>query len=91
VPDHVGEGLRHPGQHLGVVVAEVVAPAERVVDAAAVVAGDGALEVALVAAEQGDVEASLQQSCPVRTPLAGIPARWNMKASVPSAENRAAT
>ena len=33
-------------------------------------------------------DASLQQSWPVRTPLAGIPACWNMKASVPSAEKR---
>src|SRR5437879_13695 len=59
VADHVREGLRHPGQNRGVVVAEVVAPAERVVHTAAVVARYVALEVALGPAEQRDVRREL--------------------------------
>src|SRR5262249_55246853 len=56
---HVGEGLRHPGHHLGVVVAQVVAPAEGVVYAAPVIAWHVALEVALDAAEEIDIRREL--------------------------------
>jgi len=40
----------------------------------------------LEAAEEIDIRRELAASWPVRTPLAGIPALLNMKASVPSAE-----
>ena len=52
---HVGERLRHERQDRRIVVVEVVAPPERVVDAAAVEARDVALEVAEEPAEQVDL------------------------------------
>src|SRR3954452_18618665 len=52
VDDLVGERARHERQHARVVVAEVVAPAERVVDASAVETRNVALEVPGEAAEQ---------------------------------------
>src|SRR6185312_13522994 len=52
---HVGECLRHERQNGWVVVTEVVAPAERVVDAAAVGARHIALVVAGVPTEQVDL------------------------------------
>jgi hypothetical protein len=85
--DHlVGERPRHERQDVRVVVAEVVAPPERVVDASAIEARDVALEVAEGSAEQIDLRLILQQSCPVRTPLAGMPAALKLNASVPTGE-----
>src|SRR3954447_5713950 len=53
--DGVAERLRHEGENRGVVVAEVVTPAERVVDASPIEAGDVALEVPDGAAEEIDL------------------------------------
>jgi hypothetical protein len=53
--DHVVERPRHERHDFGVVVVEVVAPAERVVDAASVGCPEVALEVAELAAEEVDV------------------------------------
>jgi len=43
--DHVGERLRHEGEHSWIVVAQVVAPEERVIHAATIEARDSAFEV----------------------------------------------
>ena len=52
---HVREASRHEREDVRVVVAQVVAPPERVVDAAAVEARDIPLEVPKVAAEEVDL------------------------------------
>ena len=49
-----GKRLRHEREHVWIVVAQVVAPQERVVDAAAVEARDVAFVIAEIAAEQVD-------------------------------------
>src|SRR5882724_4622734 len=52
---HAGKRLRHEREHVWIVVAQVVAPQERVVDASAVEAWDVAFEIAEIAAEQVDL------------------------------------
>ena len=69
---HGGERLRHERQHLRIVVAQVVAPAERVVDAASVGARARFLRSCRGIRRTGRPRSwVLQQSCPVKHATGG--------------------
>lgn len=77
---------RHERHDIEVVAVKVVAPDERVVDAAAVGRSEVPLDVADlvdgaagVRGEQIDLGLVLQQSSPVSTPLAGPPMRLSTR------------
>ena len=64
VYDHHSKGLGHERQHVGVVVGEVVAPQERVVDAAPITRTEVAFIVAGLAAEEVDLGIGLAAILP---------------------------
>ena len=85
---HVREPLRHERQYVRVVVAEVVAPPERVVDAASVGTRNVSFEAAEVSGRTGQRRSAACSSPARSVPRSrGTPARLNCSASVPTGEN----